>query len=60
MKIKDNRAQGQNVRIDYANLKPARVRYTSKWPKYRAGKYFFAARLGKAVRGLPRLQKRVL
>ena len=43
MKIKDNRAQGQNVRIDYANLKPARVRYTSKWPKYRAGKYFFAA-----------------
>ncbi|WP_406037413.1 hypothetical protein [Succinimonas sp.] len=43
MKIKDNRSKGQNVRIDYADLKPARVRYTSKWPWYRAGKYFFAA-----------------
>ena len=32
---------GQNVHVDYAALKPARVRYTSKWPKYKAGKYFF-------------------
>ncbi len=35
-------APEQNVHVDYAALKPARVRYTSKWPKYAAGKYFFA------------------
>ncbi|WP_406545877.1 hypothetical protein [Succinimonas sp.] len=43
MMAKDKKTPGQSVYADYAVLKPARVRYTSKWPLYRAGKFFFAA-----------------